>query len=113
MEILANNKNRGYYIDFWYDWAADGGRWYCRIGHKEQNLSEDFINSIQEKADKVLDVECNWKLEIADYISLKTETPIYAETVTEDYFAGAIFVKSFFNEFWSILVSLKKNGFII
>ena len=113
LEILANNKNRGYYIDFWYDWAADGGRWYCRIGHKEQNLSEDFIKSIQEKADKLLDVECNWKLETTNRISLKTETPIYAETVTEDYFAGATFVNTFFKEFWSILVSLKKNGSII
>lgn len=111
--ILENNKNKGYYIDFWYDWAADGGRWYCRIGHKEQNLSEELIRSIQEKAAKVLDVECNWKLETTNHISLKTETPIYKEKVTEDYFQGAIFVKSFFDAFWLLLTDLNKEGFLV
>lgn len=107
------DKNIGYYIDLWYDWAAGGGKWYCRIGHREQDLSEDLIQKIQDKANKILDVECNWMLETSNRISLRTENPICEEKPKDQYFQGSQSVKSFFDEIWAVLTELNKEGILI
>lgn len=110
-----SNKNTGYYIDLWYDWAVNGGKWYCRIGHKEFDLSDNLIRSIESKANKeLLNIECNWIQEISNnHISLRTKNPIYIETPKDDYFHGSRFVKSFFDNMWALLIKLNNDDILI
>ncbi len=109
----VENKNTGYYIDLWYDWDENGGKWYCRIGHKEQSLSDDLIQKIQVKANKILDVECNWTLKTSNHTSLETKNPIYTETPEDSYFQGSLFVKLFFDRMWALLIGLNNDGILV
>lgn len=106
----VEDKNTGYYIDLWYDWKSDGGKWYCRIGHKEHDLPDKVITAIQKQSLDIQDVNCNWIIENSNRIALRTKTPIYTDKVNDDYFAGANFVKNFFDEIFKILRKLNANG---
>lgn len=106
----VQDKNTGYYIDLWYDWFPDGGKWYCRIGHKEHDLSDDVITSIQAKSHDMQKINCNWSIEDSIRKALIPAGPIYVETRAEDYFAGSRFVKKFFDEILVLLNHLNVNG---
>lgn len=100
------------YIDFWYDWEAAGGKWYCRIGHKEQDLSDNVISAIQEQSQEMQSVNCNWIIEDSNRKALKTADPIYIDKINEDYFAGSRVVKKFFDEILILLNSLNVTSFL-
>lgn len=108
----VEDKNTGYYIDFWYDWEAAGGKWYCRIGHKEHYLPDNVISAIQEKSQNMQVVNCNWIIEDSNRKALKTTAPIYIDNIDEDYFAGSRFVKNFFDEIWKLLNNLNAKGIL-
>lgn len=112
LDTFVKDKNTGYYMDIWYDWNANGGRWYCRIGHRKRDLSEKLILNIQTVANKeLLGIECNWKQnESTNYISLRTESPIYTEAPDEGYFKGSDFVEGFYNNMWNLLNDLSNKG---
>lgn len=112
LDSHVDNKNTGYYIDFWYDWSNRSGYWYCRLGHKEQDLQDIVIDKIQDRAKIIMGMECKWIKEAKNHIILNIEGPIYTETVEDDYFKGANIVKRFYDEFWNILNSLYKEGII-
>lgn len=112
LDTSIEDKNTGYYIDLWYEWKAVGGCWYCRFGHKERNLTDDLIRKVQESADRgLLGVECGWDRETSGgRVSLKTTIPVYTDKPEEDYFEGTLFVKSFFDKMWSLLIDLSQEG---
>lgn len=113
LDTSVEDKNTGYYLDLWYDWDASGGRWYCRIGHKEHDLSGELIRSIQEKSNERLGIKCDWQIETSGRMALRTGVPIYTETLKEEYFKGALFVKSFYDRIWSLLIDLYGNGILV
>lgn len=112
LNFNVDNKNTGYYIDFWYDWEAVGGKWYCRIGHKEHDLPDNVISAIQEKSQDMQVVNCNWIIEDSNRKALKTTAPIYIDSINEDYFAGSRFVKNFFDEILRLLNELNAKGIL-
>lgn len=49
--IIAPSAGDGYYIDIWYDWFRDGGKWHCRIGHRlGGTLPKAFVNALRGRA---------------------------------------------------------------
>lgn len=109
LNTKIEDKNTGYYIDLWYDWETNGGKWYCRIGHKEHDLTDIIITSIQEQSKDIQNVNCDWKIENSNRKALITNAPIYTDKVNDDYFTGANFVKKFFDDIFNILKNLNAN----
>ena len=65
------------------------------------------------KANKILDVECNWTLKTSNHTSLETKNPIYTETPEDSYFQGSLFVKLFFDRMWALLIGLNNDGILV
>lgn len=113
LDTQVADKNTGYYIDLWYDWNNSGGNWYCRLGHKTQNLSDCLIENIFRKANHIMGKEYQWIKEEKNYTSLTIEGPIYTEKIEDEYFKSANFVKQFYDSFFHILNSMYNDGLII
>lgn len=116
LDSSVEDKTIGYYIDLWYDWTETGGRWYCRIGHREHGLSNELIKEIQNKANKIGNVRCNWEISQTSHTShtsLRTKNSIYEEELDEGYFQGSCSVKLFFDEIWALLTELNNDGILI
>ena len=107
--VSLEDHTAGFYIDIWYDWEAAGGKWYCRIGHREQDLSDTIIKQLQESSDKLLDAGNSWEVEKAERINIKTKLPIYIEKPSDDYFKGTECVKSLFYKLWNMLTNTTLN----
>lgn len=112
LDTKVEDKDTGFYIDFWYDWAATGGTWHCRIGHKEHDLSDNVITTIQTQCQGNQGVNCKWTVELSNRKSLRTAAPIYTDKLDEDYFAGARFVKNFFDLIFKLLNNLNSKGIL-
>lgn len=112
LNTKVEDKNSGFYIDFWYDWASTGGTWHCRIGHKEHDLSDNVIAAIQTQSEEALCVNYSWAVEPSNRKALRTAVPIYTDKLDEDYFAGARFVKNFFDLIFKLLNNLNSNGLL-
>ncbi|MBD5291128.1 MAG: DUF262 domain-containing protein [Bacteroides sp.] len=106
LDTNVEDKSTGFYIDLWYDWAVTGGTWHCRIGHKEHDLSDNIITAIQKQFDEVQGVNCQWLVENSNRNALRTVNPIFTDNLDEDYFAGARFVKYFFDRIFILLNNL-------
>lgn len=105
------DKNTGYFMDLWYDWSADGGIWYCRIGHKEHDLPQKVIDNIKQHTNCVSCITCQWKDESKQRISIRTQ--IYKEQIDENYFSGTVSVWKFYRKIWSLLNTLHANKIIV
>ena len=106
--VQTTEPNSGYYVDLWYDWHPEGGVWFCRIGHKLRDLSDNLIHCIQKQIVEVKGVECNWKIEKTERICLRIDGSIYTEKPSDDYLTGASFVKALFDDLWTMLKAINK-----
>ena len=105
-----SDKNKGYYIDLWYDWSNTSGFWYCRLGHRNQDLSPIVIENIKERGNTIKGQECQWIEENGTHKSLRIINPIYTEKEKDDYFNGASWVKSFYDELWRVLEQMYNDN---
>lgn len=78
--------DNGYFMCLSYHWHAEGGSWYCRIGHKDQTtdrLLSDIISKVDHKVYSI-----SWNDVYNSSQNLDTHTPIYKEN-TKDTFLGS------------------------
>ena len=98
-----SDQRNDYYIDIWYDWFPDGGKWYCRIGHRlGGTLPEAFVDALRDKVTHICNTPIEWICDDESKL-IAIKNPIYFERPDEDYFSGTKFAKQFFDELWGIL----------
>jgi len=101
-KIIKNiERNKGYFIDFWYDWHEQGGSWFCRIGHKEHALSQDFAKFILSSDNHIGNVK--WKEDTNEYLKVQVDQPIFQEKVSDDLLDSERSVKDWFDSLWNRL----------
>ena len=77
-----------YYLEFIYEWEELGGAWKCRLGHKDNALSDNQVAGFIERHS-----EYEW--DRSEGILFTAE--LYRESIDEGYFDGADKMKEFYD----------------
>lgn len=103
----TEERNKHYYLDFWYDYNEKGGRWYCQFGHKKHSLSDEIITEIQEKKIGGLEWEFYQDADTKNVL-VKVKGPLYQEDVDDDLLKGKNITLNYFYQIMKDIQTLEK-----